>query len=288
MQKELKNISDKIDPLRKDILSIVSNITTEFGINFLVVGATARDIILQYCLNFNRNLKATVDMDVGINVPNWEKFEIIKTALIETGKFKESDRVHRLYYGTSFPFDIIPFGGIESADGKIVFPPENRFIMTTLGFKESLENAQWVIISEEPKMAIPVAKLENLFVMKLIAWDEKYPERGRDAYDMGVILKYYLEGDNQNKLLGIDQDLLEMDEFDYEQAAARVIGRDIARCSHSKTLTYITNLLKLEIDPNGQNKLAHSILANHTGYNEIDQVNSLIVNLITGIEDIIK
>ncbi|MCK5086675.1 MAG: hypothetical protein KAQ90_04095, partial [Melioribacteraceae bacterium] len=144
MPEKLSNISKKFDEVRKEVLTLINSATIKCSCEFLVVGATARDIILKYCYEITADLRATIDLDVAINVPDWEGFQKIKDVLIETGRFNKDRLEHRIYYEGSSPVDIIPFGGIENTEGKIFFPPENRFEMTTLGFKEALTNARRV------------------------------------------------------------------------------------------------------------------------------------------------
>ena len=284
MTQKLNNISSKLDPQQKEVLLLLQETAAKNNTNFLVVGATARDIILNFCYNVKVNLRATVDLDFGISVPDWETFHNIKNELIATGKFTTSRQEHRIIFKNNLPIDIVPFGGIEDGNGKITFPPDNRFVMTTLGFKEALSHAVEVTIQEKPQVIVFVAGLVSLFIMKLIAWDEKYPERNKDAADMAIIIKYYLEGDNSAKLAGEDADLIDVDDFDVETAAARVLGRDIKRCSNKDTIDYVLEILEKE---KKSNRLAIELnrYFNRFG-DEIDSTIHLVENILQGIMDI--
>ena len=72
MKKKLLNISGKIERIVKP-LQIISEISREIGIPFFVVGATARDMILQYGYNLKSG-RATFDLDIALSVPDWQTF----------------------------------------------------------------------------------------------------------------------------------------------------------------------------------------------------------------------
>ena len=68
--------------------------TTELVISYVVVGASARDLVLHYGYGA-RVKRATADIDFGIQVPDWDTFESIRHKLIESG-FEETKSQHRL------------------------------------------------------------------------------------------------------------------------------------------------------------------------------------------------
>ena len=63
------NLSGKISRATTDLLELIDRITTELGIPYLVVGATARDIVYHH--RFGTPIRrATTDTDFGIQVEN--------------------------------------------------------------------------------------------------------------------------------------------------------------------------------------------------------------------------
>ena len=48
MKRKLLNISGKIDSATADLLRVVAEIVGTYGVEYLVVGATARDLVLRY------------------------------------------------------------------------------------------------------------------------------------------------------------------------------------------------------------------------------------------------
>jgi len=109
MTKKLLDLSGKIDgsiPVFEDITGIADAL----GIPFFVIGATARDLILEVGYGI-RSFRATKDLDLAIQVENWEKYNTLSAALLETGLFSESRSHHTFIYNKGELYiDIIPFG----------------------------------------------------------------------------------------------------------------------------------------------------------------------------------
>jgi predicted nucleotidyltransferase len=64
----------------------------------LLVGATARDILLTYAHGI-AIARGTADIDFALATQNWLTFESVRTSLIETGEFTASHgTMHRLLY----------------------------------------------------------------------------------------------------------------------------------------------------------------------------------------------
>jgi len=50
--------------------------------------------------------------------------------------------------------DLIPFGGLENADGTISWPPDGDTVMSVLGFKEALEASIDVLLPSARQVAV--------------------------------------------------------------------------------------------------------------------------------------
>ncbi len=70
----LLDISEKIEPTIATVLIDLAELANNSGIQFLVVGAMARDMILGYGFGIEVG-RATRDIDFGIRVANWDDFE---------------------------------------------------------------------------------------------------------------------------------------------------------------------------------------------------------------------
>lgn len=103
----------------------------------LLVGAMARDLLLLYA-HGQETARATADLDIAIAVENWPQFDALRRRLIDTGGFTaEKDNLHRLHYTAGLIVDLIPFGGVETDDRNIAWPPEGAQVMTVLGYREA-------------------------------------------------------------------------------------------------------------------------------------------------------
>jgi hypothetical protein len=104
-----------------------------------VAGAFARDLLLELHHGFKAQ-RATNDVDFGVRVERWEEFEALKRALVGTGRYSpDLNKAQRLISGEGGLIDVVPFGRVEDARGRITWPPEHEVVMNALGFEESFE-----------------------------------------------------------------------------------------------------------------------------------------------------
>lgn len=184
------NIAGKIDPQTVAIFEIVSRATSELQIPFVVVGATARDIVMHYGHGAPIE-RATSDVDFAIEVPSWEAFNALKDLLSESG-FRSTSAQQRLIDDSGNKIDIVPFGKVESKKATVTWPPDDAITMNVLGFKEACDSAEWVRVNENPQVDIPVVTPTGLMLLKLIAWTDRGPaKRVRDALDIAYLLSTY-------------------------------------------------------------------------------------------------
>ena len=78
------NLSGKIEKPTVDALYLVKRVADSLNIPFFVIGASARDLILKHCYGIEP-LRKTGDIDLGVEVANWEQFNKLKESLIATG-----------------------------------------------------------------------------------------------------------------------------------------------------------------------------------------------------------
>ncbi|QSX29006.1 nucleotidyl transferase AbiEii/AbiGii toxin family protein [Shewanella cyperi] len=172
----------------KPVLMLIAATTKQTGMPFFVAGATARDIVLFNVFGRDPG-RQTRDIDTGILVPDWEAFSKVKQALLDAG-LTETKSIHRLQDPHSaLPIDIIPFGGIAGDKGDIQWPPEHAVTMSVAGFQEAYDAALSVDIGQGN--IIKVASLAGLTLLKLIAWQERGNEAGKDAADFLTVLLEY-------------------------------------------------------------------------------------------------
>lgn len=232
-----------LDPAILHILTVVDRVATEQGCPYLVVGATARDLLLYHVFGIPA-MRATQDVDFGIAVENWEKFQDLRTALIATGHFAPSRVEHRLFLQmpqgtTKIPIDLIPFGGITEGD-QIAWPPAQDTVMTVAGFEDAI--AASVQVQASAALSLPVASLAALAILKLFAWQDRKTS-DKDALDLYRVISTYADAGNMDRLYDSEIALLEQVNYDLELAGAALVGRDSRQLSSPVTLSRLRILL---------------------------------------------
>lgn len=87
MTDTLVDLSGKIDEERGRTIRDVAAACDALAIPFFLVGALARDLLLELHHGFKAQ-RATNDVDFEIRVERWEEFEALKRALVGTGEPK--------------------------------------------------------------------------------------------------------------------------------------------------------------------------------------------------------
>ena len=276
------NLSGKINQKAVDALSIAKKIADSLNISFFVVGASARDFILENCYNIKAP-RMTNDIDLGIEVANWRQFEQMKESLIATGRFLPTQEHQRLSFDLVL-IDIVPFGHIADEKGRISWPPEHEIFMSLVGFKEAYEYSMTVRLSTYPELDIKLPTLPGLAIMKLISWKEKYPERKKDADDLLLIMQKYEEAGNFDRLYGEEQVLLQEENFNTRNASIRLLGRDMAKIAEPETLNAIRAILDKETGEQTQYRLVTDMIrGNLTSDVKFDEMLQQVEKLRQGV-----
>jgi predicted nucleotidyltransferase len=97
-------------------------------VDVLLVGAAARDVLIRYATGALPQ-RATADVDIAVAVADWAAYTRLTAELSPAGRSSHTFRV------ADIEVDIVPFGGIESADRTISWP--DGYVMNTLGFREA-------------------------------------------------------------------------------------------------------------------------------------------------------
>ena len=189
------DLTGKIDARTAAILSKIDRIAAELNLDFFIVGALARDIILEY-LNDIFTARATLDIDIAVSAKDWNQFQELKNALVVTGRFVSTNLSQRLMYEHDMPVDIIPFGAIAEDNHTLKLPPDFEIEMSTAGFKECYENAVFVQINTNSELRVKVVSLAGLAAMKIISWDESPERRGKDSADLFLVMRNYIDAGN--------------------------------------------------------------------------------------------
>jgi predicted nucleotidyltransferase len=206
-----------------------------------IVGAQARDLVLQYAHNLPVR-RATNDIDFGIVMESWDEFAKLRGALITSEGFQPHKSMRqRLLHEEGALIDLVPFGELERAAGEIAWPPDFSIVMSTVGFREAYANSIDTRLADD--LVVRVASLAGLGLLKIVAWSDRHFER--DAQDLGLIMKQYLDAGNQDRVYGDQGDCSDLldEHFDYDSASARVLGRDIGRLLTSESREVVERVL---------------------------------------------
>lgn len=244
-----------VNPVLLEILATVHTITQELGCDYLLVGATARDMLMTHVFGLDTR-RATHDVDFAIALENWDQFQALKTALVASGTFiPATDKVHLLLYkpaeyDKAFPLDLIPFGGVEQEAHRIAWPPDMNVVMSVTGYAEALASALDVDLGNG--LVIRVVSIPALAALKLLAWNERGLQDNKDAQDLLFLLQHYHEAGNGDRMYEEAYGLLGAAGFDVRLAGATLLGWDTHIILHDDTLHA---LLAILADPRTRDRL---------------------------------
>ena len=214
----------------------------DLGIDYLIVGAMARDLVMHH--GFGANIeRGTRDVDFAIQVASWQEFNALKEALSAQGLTADKNLTYRLGFVDSdnlpWELDILPFGNVVDEHHDISWPPDGDFKMSTLGFVEALHQAWQVKITQAPECLVKVANPVAMIILKMVAWTERDLElRKKDAADICYILQNYAKIPSILSRLYEDGHMERCD-WDEDMASAELLGIEIADVSAEPTRQYI-------------------------------------------------
>ena len=235
------DIAGKVDSRTVEVLQLVERIASALGIPYVVIGATARDLVLHHYYGA-RIQRATQDVDFAIQVTDWSAFSTLTQALVKEG-YEATKMAHRFRSPTGGVVDIVPFGAVEDELATIAWPPASDIKMTVLGLEEALATSIRVSLTEDAEPGIPVATPTSLTILKLIAWTERPPElRVKDARDFVYIIEGYAHIPAvQDQCYG-DQDLMGSYEWDINLSAAEILGRNVRSVLQARATELLSQL----------------------------------------------
>lgn len=138
--------SKNIDPIQLRVYEAIQRVALHQKVPFIIVGASARDLVMHHAYGAPIQ-RATMDIDLAVQVPDWTGFERIRESLIGEG-YTKTDLPHRLQGPQGGPIDILPFGAVESHHSIIAWPPSGEVQVSVVGFKDALDNADWLTVKK--------------------------------------------------------------------------------------------------------------------------------------------
>lgn len=250
--------SEKIgNPLLVELLRKLTDSFSKLDKEFYVIGATARDIIMQQLLD-TESRRRTKDLDIAIAIPDWDTFEQVKQNLIDDGFKKSRDMHQRFFYG-EYELDIVPYGVVAKEDGNIYWPPEEEIAMSVKGFDEVLSEAIMVSIDDDFK--VKIASLHGLFLLKFNAWLDRNTKTSKDAEDMSFILSNYFMANLERE---IHQEVYDWENFDDYIVGGYWLAYDIVALLNKEQLCYYKEIIEGELAKE-ESRLINQIVENSYG-----------------------
>lgn len=234
-----------LDPLSLDILRAVNSSAHALNVPVMLVGATARDIMLTFLHDIPAR-RATEDMDFALAVPSWEAFENVARALTDDPRFTmDKSMAHRIlfHYSATVPprrVDVIPYGA--GVGGEVFRWPKNDDVeMNVAGYEDAARAAELIGLASD--LDFHVVTLPGLTLLKYFAWVDRRTTTNKDAFDLALMLRQYGDAGNHERLYGEAIELLEAVDFDLDRASPRLLGRDVAELCAGTSHARLASLL---------------------------------------------
>lgn len=208
---------------------VLVSIFQSFGLPYFLIGGQARDLLLSRMQI--PTYAYTKDIDFAVMVQDMGQYEQLRDQLLASGFEPTKVAQYRLVWAASHTVvDVMPFG--ELAESGIVHFPPPGFDLSVRGLKEILRTLELIPIDAAETIRIPVAPLQGIFLLKVIAWSERPEHRMKDLDDMERIIHHYwdfCEREVFDTELHMDLFEFEGEDADTQIWGARVLGRHLAR-----------------------------------------------------------
>lgn len=239
-----------VDPITIEILREVAAAAEAEGIDHMLVGATARDVLLTHVFGLEVR-RATYDVDFAVAVKDWEQFEALREGLQAGKTFKGGGMAkQRLYYkgekgAYDYHIDLVPFGAISKGANEIAWPPDLKTIMNVAGYEDVLAAAELVEFS--PGFIQKVVSIAGLAILKIVAWSDRGRENPKDAQDLVFIMDSYAVAGNFDRVYEVDG-VIEAGDHDPDVAGVYLLGLDIRRVASDNTLDVVKRIIERDFD----------------------------------------
>lgn len=276
----MRKEADPPDDLMVEAMKAVADTADKQGIRILVIGATARALLLEGVYGLEQG-RRTLDVDYAMAVDSWGADRQLRDALVNHHGFeRDLHRAQRLKYRETVFTDIIPFGGIENERGEIEWPDDEGVRLNVLGFTELLSSAVHVRVDDT--LHVPVISPEGLLVSKLLAWRERGSNMpGRDAADIGYILRHAESIVGREALFEDYMTAVVSSDYRLDVAAANVLGTRLAEQLGEKTLGYLQTLLTAQ---SAEDSPLTRDLLQYGGFVSASGCLELLVGLMNGLD----
>lgn len=261
-----------VDPVTIELLYAVNAAAQAEGVAHMLVGATARDILLTHVLGLEAP-RATRDVDFAVAVADWKQFDAVKHRLLANANFSEGRGEGQcLYYkieesGQHYQLDLLPFGGIAREDKQVAWPPDMNTIMNVAGYDDVLAAAEEVAFTAN--LVGKVVSLPGLAILKLVAWSDRGRGNPKDAHDLIHLMWNYAGAGNLDRVYEEDG-VIDAGHDDPDLAGAYLLGKDIRRIVSQETRQVIVAILQQDFA-----RLTHEMIKH---YRHLENAEELVVS----------
>ena len=279
------NLRGKLEPQVLRLFRGAAAVASEQGVAFFVVGASARDLVLEHGFGVP-SMRATTDIDLAVAIEDWPAYERFFSAMSSAGIIKPVVGIaHKFELAdSSLTIDIVPFGAIEKPRGVIAWPPKFETKMVVTGFRDAFACAWSAEL--DTGLTIQVASLHGLAFLKILAWRERRYETQRDGVDLAFIVRQYGSPVMQQRLMGESLSVWERENFDTLAAGARLLGNDMALAMSETTRTLVRSVLNHELTDGSGLKLVEIFSGRNADDAMIDRAIAQITLIRDGIDEI--
>lgn len=238
--------SVNIDEALFEVLSVFSQAAKSVGVPWLVVGATARILLLENVYGLPQG-RATRDVDFGVQVGDWAQYKTLCERLKEQGVYTaERKPEKRFRTKQDMVFDLVPYGGVEDRKGRVFWPPDEDDVMTVRGFGSAAQAAIEVVANKQ--LTVPVISPCGLCELKLFAWEERHKQQpGKDAQDIAYIIKYIEAIYPADKLFNDYLPAVEVADYNMPLAGLFQLGKDTAAMLTNEEKQFLSKFLENEL-----------------------------------------
>ena len=250
------------DPSVGNMLSALEAAFEKFGIDFYLVGASARDAWISG-IHLKNPGRATKDIDIAIVVNDKEQFQQLKDYLTTEEKFQSvKENAFVLIYDGMLQLDLLPFGSIEDEDRRVHVDGSGYTKIDVPGFAEVFE-AGLPELQLENGNRFKFCTLPGIVLLKLLAWEDRPEGRTKDIVDISEILDHFFSI-NDREIWEQHSDLFADEDVELPEIGARVLGRQMRKIAIKNDSLYqrIDQFLLLNIKAAEASKMA----AIMTGY----------------------
>lgn len=184
-------------------------------IDILVVGATARDVVVRHITGSPPD-RVTSDIDIAVAVRSWAELDGLTASMKPVEGHLHSYRV------LGVKVDVVPFDGVETPDRSINRPDDHT--MNVLGFREALSSAVRARLPGDVEIRMPSHEAQA--ILKLVAWHDRHLTVSRDAVDLAALIECRSDGDRLDELYDEHGEVLRRNSFDPLLAGAEVLDAE--------------------------------------------------------------